>query len=683
MNSRLSRLTHDALSHLKSPCLPSPFAEFPRSERVLAEVAKLLLIFAALYLSELSAFPLSIDEEIAAFRNDAAVWVAQGRWVTYLIETFLLPQPTVPYLPLGIFGVASAISYILLVRAHGDEELTLKHYALFPLFSAFPMWFFIIEFYTNLPTVAVGLVSSCISIYLFGHLSAVAEHDQLRLFEKKFQLIVASLGVAVAIGSYQSFIFFFLSAGAGVALVNWISHKQLHRLPWRSLMLLALLSAAGAVLYQLIWKIFLAALGVQVDAYLQSLLNYGLLLNDPALVLKLTFSEILKIYGGSKQVYGQNSPFYLLGFGCVIAIALHLRHRGLLAVVCGFGLIGIVVLAPFILHPLSRGFVAYRSLVAIPYVIWLCGALILGLRNRPLRVAGLALVALTAFESLYTLSLFQAANYLVRDHDRLLAQQIYSRIAAAHPNFDVNRPYSVEFYGAKSFQAPYPRVASSTVGHSFFEWDLGNPQRIVLFMNMLGYANLTQIPGDRRPELIAELNIMPVWPNEGSVKVVQGVTLVRLGKEPGIVHQNLSVPFLPSGENVLFRLRSPHANPPIATENAEIISANSSLRVATATDAQILIPLNEVRAQSCSAIQVTISEETEKASMLQVFYRQAGEGTFSEANSSKVQIPQGKTQTSIFLEAPGGFEPILRIDPVTDQQIIGIHDIAVGCLRPL
>src|SRR6478609_3020526 len=64
-------------------------------------IAKFMLIFVVLYISELGIFSLSIDEEFAAFRDAASpAWVTQGRWTIYLIQIFLMPQTTIPYLPM-------------------------------------------------------------------------------------------------------------------------------------------------------------------------------------------------------------------------------------------------------------------------------------------------------------------------------------------------------------------------------------------------------------------------------------------------------------------------------------------------------------------------------------------------------------------------------------------------------
>ncbi|HEX6121184.1 MAG TPA: hypothetical protein VFZ03_17185, partial [Dongiaceae bacterium] len=56
----------------------------------------LLAIFSVFYLGQLAGFTLSIDDEYAALRDDPASWAAQDRWLVYLIERFVISQPSIP-----------------------------------------------------------------------------------------------------------------------------------------------------------------------------------------------------------------------------------------------------------------------------------------------------------------------------------------------------------------------------------------------------------------------------------------------------------------------------------------------------------------------------------------------------------------------------------------------------------
>ena len=47
------------------------------------------------------------------------------------------------------------------------------------------------------------------------------------------------------------------------------------------------------------------------------------------------------------------------------------------------------------------------------------------------------------------------------------------------PECTAVKPCKVDFYGAKPFAAPFNRAWSGTGGFSFFEWDGGNPERML------------------------------------------------------------------------------------------------------------------------------------------------------------------------------------------------------------
>jgi hypothetical protein len=641
-----------------------------------------MLIFLALYLSELGIFPLSIDEEFAAYRNDPAVWVAQGRWAVYLIELFLFPQPTIPYLPVVIFGICTVIAYLFLLRSHGFARSNRWQYMLFPLFAAFPIWFFIIEFYTNLPGIGLGLVASCLAVYCYVELASVSQHEFLSFVRQTCNLALSVIATAVALACYQSFLFFIVSAGLGAILTKLPTAPKVWQTFWKSLAVMAAVIAGGGVLYYVIWMAFLYVLAIPIS-YIQGLVDVGSFFENPTRILNTSFTEFWKIYSGNPDVYGHRNLVGVLIFGGLSAILVQCSRRGLAALSIGTILVFSVLAAPFALHPLSRGFAAYRSMVAVPYIVWLCGAFVLTWQIQLLRAVGVVVAVLVIFGSLYSLSLFQAANHLVRDHDRLLAQQLYTTIAAAHGKFDVNQPYLVDFYGAKKFQTPYPRILSSTIGHSFFEWDQGNPYRMISFMNLIGYGNLKPIGTDKRADYLAEFNTMAVWPNEGSVKIVGDVTLVRLAQEPGLVHQNLKVPFRFEGDDVLYRLRDQQSSaPPVLKPGMKLLS-NGSIRISSQPDPQVIVPLKDLGARTCRVLQVAITQQIKIGAAVQVFYRPVGAADFSETNSFSIYQPPGARETTFLLQSETGFEPVLRVDPVQNKQAVRLNDIAVGCARRL
>ena len=67
----------------------------------------------------LSSFSFSIDDELAATRKDPLIWVAQGRWATYVLEKLIFPQPSVPFAPfLVLIACMRFVNRSILAGAH-------------------------------------------------------------------------------------------------------------------------------------------------------------------------------------------------------------------------------------------------------------------------------------------------------------------------------------------------------------------------------------------------------------------------------------------------------------------------------------------------------------------------------------------------------------------------------------
>ena len=57
---------------------------------------------------------LSIDDELAGFlENAVTAWLVQGRWATYLLNKYFLPNPIIPVVPMAITIAGLAASYVM------------------------------------------------------------------------------------------------------------------------------------------------------------------------------------------------------------------------------------------------------------------------------------------------------------------------------------------------------------------------------------------------------------------------------------------------------------------------------------------------------------------------------------------------------------------------------------------
>ena len=501
--------------------------------------AILMGIFLAFYLGEMSTFTLSIDEESAATRADPAAWLRQGRWVLFLLEA-AMPQPALPYFPLFVFGLCCSAGYIMLADAFRIGLAGAVPYLLFPLFCGFPTLFFILDFSANVPGVAVGILTSCLSVLSFAAMArawAGGEPGGSRhLIHAAVQIVCA----AVAIGCYETFalLILFGYAAVFVDVATNATRRPPHRFALSiHVFALAVLMAALALSWSAT-QILAHFQGVTLSKYTLGLMRVDALQHDPIGVIGKSFSEYFKVYLGSSAIYG----FSYYNFACILivgAIAVVARGGGLAWRCLMVAYLLAMTFIPFLLHILGGGWLPYRTIVAVQLVFWFFAAAAATSRLRALRWLAIGLAALVSLQSLYTFSAFQAGRRLVYQHDVLLASRIYDRIAQQAPSFNRNQPYFVDIFGGEEFQSFYPEIRSSTWNASFFEWDDGNVPRMITFMRILGYSNVREMAQEDRQHYLAETLEMPVWPDQGAVRVHGNKVVVKLGDSPGYSHRGL------------------------------------------------------------------------------------------------------------------------------------------------
>lgn len=495
-------------------------------------IGVLLASFACFYMIDLTTLPLSIDDEMAAGRTDSTVWVAQGRWTTYLVEALLMPMPVLPFLPIAVFGLCLIISYLFILKAIRCNPDASSALLTFPLFAAFPTWSFITEFQANTPAVGIGVLASCIALDLLQPLLNYDLPKRRARLTSALIILVSALCIAVSIGAYQTLILFFLVLGFASIIFNAIQDPRMSTsTALRGTLFLAVVVGFGISFYFMIFATFRTVLGVEID-YIDSFLNVSLLLNQPADVLRLTLESAMFIYFGASNVYGITAWAYgilvILSF-VAIASMQQLRNRGALRGVL-IVMHAVMLLIPFSMNLLTGGVLPIRSLLGVPPAIWACAYLAITTPVSWLSRTSLIAICFSLFQSLSSVYYHQSKNILVREHDAATASAIYQKIAEVQPLWDRSKIYPIAVYGGWPFDSPYKKISTSTAGGSFFEWDGGNAYRIVSFMKLLGYGNIMVAPSSLTDGEASEVaRSMPVWPASGSVRSLGELTIIKLG----------------------------------------------------------------------------------------------------------------------------------------------------------
>ncbi|MEG5265961.1 glucosyltransferase domain-containing protein [Pseudomonas sp. JDS28PS106] len=496
------------------------------------EIAVLTAIGSLLYIYFISSLSLSIDDEMAAVRRDPAAWVSQGRWFVYLVEKFLFPQSAIPFAPYIFLVISLALSYALILRAH-DRRPDWKSYLLYPIFCAYPTWWFISEFYSNIPALAFGALFVSSSIYL-SFKNNLFSHSLRNAILKNFLICIL---LACAIGAYQSLLLLYASLVCGALIVKLQRSEQNSITLAKSTLAILFknfaLVIASFVLYSALNKIAQITLAAD-SGYLGNFININALLNSPSEVLSGVIAEMQLIYTGNATRYGASIG---LSYFIMIIATLSLASKQLGKSVLLLTLWAGVLITPFGLNFASGGLpLPLRTMLGVAYVSWLA-CLLTASYKRPLAVLIFGLViAAYEIQLLSANSQYIASSTITQAHDRMLAADIYRRIGELDDTFDRTTPVEVDIYGKKPVNNLYADGWSSTMQGSFFSWDNGNIERMSIFMRIMGYENISTPSADERIALTPNFKEMPIWPAAGSVKKVGERYLVRLSKEPDPVH---------------------------------------------------------------------------------------------------------------------------------------------------
>lgn len=481
------------------------------------------VVFLLVYGVELANFSLSIDEEAASFATDTAqAWLSQGRWGMGLL-TWLLPNfEAIPLLSTALFGVGLIFAAS---RAIDDFGLsTPRAYVYAIVHTGFPLWLHIAEFNTFAAGFGFGIAAAALG----GGLAVRSRGWPDRA------VAVALLAFAVSI--YQTLAIYvvlyivltlhaqFEGAPAGE------SKRQLRDLV-RKTLLAAALFVGAFVVYWMVQRIALRVTGLQM-AYVDIYLQLDRLRADPAGSLKIAGQALAGYLGGKQPIYlGWGGAVLLLTWLGLLPLWALFRDRSgngmrqwlstWLVAIIGIALVA----APFVL---SVGSLPARAHIAWPLLAaWLATRSVpnAGPRLRAVYWAVLAYYAVVAAS--IGSSLFYT-EHLVRAADAALTQRLAPAIfEAAGPTANGAIPFALS--GQYRLPVDGQMKRAEVFGTSFYEHDGGNVRRVALYMKLQGINGLDPVWLGNRPDLIPAAQSMPNWPAPGSVRLVNGVVIVKLG----------------------------------------------------------------------------------------------------------------------------------------------------------
>lgn len=483
-----------------------------------------VVMFLLGYGVELASFSLSIDEEVATFLGDSwRAWLSQGRWGMALVTWGLPGFESIPFLSTAIFGAGLVFATHCALR---DLRLGPAQGVVFAILHVgFPVWLHIAQFNTLAAGFGLGLAAAAFGAGLVLRARTWGERS----------LAVACIAFAVAV--YQTlaiyaacYLLFVLHATLRGPLMAGVP------ILWRDVagrISLAVASMVAAVLaYALVQRVGLGLAGLEIE-YVDGFVQLEGLRTDTGAVARQGLASLLEHLSGQHAIYiGWGAWVWALAWlGLFPWAALRGGDRAVAVRVWSLTLstallATVVLFVPFLL---SAGYLPTRAHVALPLLAaWLASQLLppgLVRIPRPLWVGlgYLGLVLASIAQSMFY------ADRVARDIDASLTAQLLPAIVAALGE-DAGKPFDITLSGSRALPPDSPIERAEVFGNSFYEHDGGNPARVALYLRFHGVDNVGSVRLATRPDLVAAASEMPEWPVNGSVKLVNGVVIIKFGE---------------------------------------------------------------------------------------------------------------------------------------------------------
>jgi len=479
-------------------------------------VGLLFAITLLFHLPQITGFSVSIDDEYGIYRTQLLNWISQGRWGVFLLYKISGIRPTLPFVHNIVFCGFITYSTLILYRLF---RFRIDSFFVWNglLFTSWPLYWFMLEFYGNIWPTALGIFITLIASFLYFGKKNIG-------FLSGF--VFPAFLLAFAFSLYQVF---FLYAFVLGTMFFFFEYHQTSKFSFLSFLKYVSCLLLSVTIYILISQAFLRFYNLET-VYVDGLLSIRFWMEDPILVIRLFTREFLSIYFGLESVYA-NTMFGLKALVILFAGSLFFFfNRNVKRFFLGGFLLLLIALLPLALNLASNGLMFYRTMLGVPLVIWFMARIVhVSLPARFTNVLYIVL-AVTYFNVLNSVSSYHASTQLCINHDQNTAALLYNRISQKVPGFSRDSTYSIFVYGTLNYQNPrFPDVMSSTMQGSFFEWDGGSSERVATFLNVMGYNNLISGQGKDFFSFKPIVNTMKSWPNDSSVVYQKGYVLIKLG----------------------------------------------------------------------------------------------------------------------------------------------------------
>jgi len=447
---------------------------------------------------ELFNFSFSIDEELAGYHHYENLWkgwLQQGRWGMGFI-VLLLPADIsyMPFVPTALFCLGICLAAVI---CSGFYFTDISSRAAFcAIFVSNPIMPHLVQFNTFAHGVGLGYLLCAIGLWM--------------VLDRRLLLNALSIiPFTMAVGIYQSFIFFIFAAVLLKFCIkwDWDFGKRLVLVCSSTFLVIISYFFSG-----LIGKIALRIFHLNKSDYFSNYID----LKDVIPSLNTSIEVSWEILNGSRNFYLDLGIWVLLPvwIGLITLIFAILFRKNINILQIGLSLLlmlGALVVC-YSLVFVSSGRIPLRALLGFTILLPFLAAFPMVFSK--FRIAFLPIIILSLACSIFISNEFFNKDRLARIRDHTLALALFSRLQNVEPSLGT-QPIPFSVIGSPSFLHEQNKQIE-VFGSSFFTHDGGNPFRVAAYLKSLGISNLNPIATNALADKSA-ISSRPTWPHPDSV----------------------------------------------------------------------------------------------------------------------------------------------------------------------
>ena len=440
----------------------------------------------------------------------------------YFLNSMLLPDAIMPVIPMLIAIVGSVIGALFFVQTLSPIR-GIADYLAAPIAIACPVIYFAFYFTT------LG--------YGVGIAFAVTGYGMYMLTRWKWSgAIIAAFCFCFGMGIYQAVlpliaVIFCLYLVASVIEEDHLTAPVFIK---RNIIFVLVMGLAYA-LYEAIKYISLRYMEIAFDSgYMSGFVSYKPTWEYFSATLEKTFPIAVNYYTGGKSYYLYDlvvlKILFPLTFCASIVAIVRSNNSWLVRVLAVLALL-FAIAAPMLMHILNSGYMPPRTVFGVPQV--LAGMVYFTMLNRSKMLQ--SITAILAIACIYKFCVinnrYAFSNAMVWQADRDLSLQLQQKIADVLPKIapskDHHAGYPIELVGWVEYAETPIFVQREVIGASFYKWAAGDVERVERLFRTMAVTNYRAATQAERLSVVEKAKLMPDWPYEGSVDVINGVIVIK------------------------------------------------------------------------------------------------------------------------------------------------------------